>query len=72
MGERARAAPVPPGSAALRHAAIALPDAGERDRVLGRLDDHGAIVHTIPEGPAVHDPSGIALVFTVAGEARGG
>ncbi len=55
--ESAGAAPPPPGTAALRQATIVFPDAAERDRVLGRLDE---------EGPLVRDPSGNALALTVA------
>src|SRR5919201_4032955 len=33
------APPAPPGSAALRHATIVVPDAAERDRVAGRVAD---------------------------------
>jgi catechol 2,3-dioxygenase len=57
------APPPPPGTAALRHATILLPDAAERDRVLERLERHG---HA-PEGPLVRDPSGNALLLALAG-----
>jgi catechol 2,3-dioxygenase len=55
------APPPPPGTAALRHATILLPDAAERDRVLERLERHG---HA-PQGPLVRDPSGNALLLAV-------
>ena len=54
--ESAGAPPPPPGTAALRQATIVLPDAAERDRVLGLLDE---------EGPLVRDPSGNPLAFDV-------
>jgi catechol 2,3-dioxygenase len=57
--ESAGAPPPPPGTAALRHATILLPDAGELDRVLARLDERG---HAI-DGSTVRDPSGNTLVF---------
>jgi catechol 2,3-dioxygenase len=57
-----RGAPAPPpGTAALRHATILLPDDAERERVLERLERHG---HA-PEGPLVRDPSGNALLLAV-------
>jgi len=56
--ESAGGAPAPPGSAALRHATIVFPDAGERERAVRRLEDAGASVVT--------DPSGNALVLVVS------
>jgi catechol 2,3-dioxygenase len=64
--ESARASPPPAGSAALRHATIVLPDETERDRVLARLAAHGHELHPGDEGPLVRDPSGNALVLSVA------
>jgi catechol 2,3-dioxygenase len=66
--ESAGATPPPPGSAALRHATIVLPDAGERNRVLGRVERAG---HPVDEragagAPLVRDPSGNALVLALA------
>jgi catechol 2,3-dioxygenase len=58
------AGPPPPGSAALRHATIVLPDAGERDRVAGRVADAGGRPEDGPDGVLVRDPSGIALLLT--------
>jgi len=55
--ESAGAPAPPPGSAALRHATVVLPDEGERDRVLARVDAAGTAV----EGDIVRDPSGNAL-----------
>jgi catechol 2,3-dioxygenase len=55
--------PPPPGSAALRHATIVLPDASERDRVAGRLSDAGVELEQGDEGPLVRDPSGNALLL---------
>ena len=57
--ESAGATPPPPGTAALRHATIVLPDAVERDRVLDRVARHGYTV----DGSTVRDPSGNALVL---------
>jgi catechol 2,3-dioxygenase len=54
--ESAGASPPPPGTAALRHVTIVLPDGAERDRVLARLGE---------EGPLVNDPSGNALLLDV-------
>lgn len=64
--ESAGAPPPPPGTAALRHATIVLPDADERDRVLGRVERAGVTTRTNGEGPLVIDPSGNALVLAVA------
>jgi catechol 2,3-dioxygenase len=61
--ESAGAPPPPAGSAALRHATIVLPSAGERDALVDRLGDR---VEDGPEGPLVRDPSGNALVLTAA------
>lgn len=55
----------PPGTAALRHATVVLPDSAERDRVLGRLEGSGQSPREIAEGPTVFDPSGNALVLAV-------
>jgi catechol 2,3-dioxygenase len=63
--ESAGAPPPPPGTAALRHATIVLPDAGERDRLLGRLEHAGHVVEDAAN-PTVRDPAGNALVLTVA------
>ena len=46
----------PPGTAALRHATIVLPDEAERERVLGRVG---------VDGPEIVDPSGNALLVEV-------
>jgi catechol 2,3-dioxygenase len=60
------ATPPPPGSAALRHATIVLPDAAERDRVAGRAADAGAEPVEVAGGILVRDPSENALVLAVA------
>jgi catechol 2,3-dioxygenase len=61
---RSRAAPpAPPGSAALRHATIVLPDPVERDRVAARVADAGGDPEVVDGGIGVRDPSGIALVL---------
>jgi catechol 2,3-dioxygenase len=57
------APPAPPGTAALRAATIVLPSAGERDRVLARVDAAGLPA----EGDVVCDPSDNRLVLAVAG-----
>jgi catechol 2,3-dioxygenase len=57
--ESAGATPPPPGTAALRHATIILPDAAERDRVLDRVAKHG---HEVADS-TVLDPSGNALLL---------
>jgi catechol 2,3-dioxygenase len=59
------AGPPPPGTAALRHATIVLPDAAERDRVLARADAAGAVEES-PDGALVRDPSGNAHVLVAA------
>ena len=60
-------APAPPaGTAALRHATIVLPDAAERDRVIGRVEASGIPVLDGANGPSVIDPSGNPLVLAVA------
>jgi catechol 2,3-dioxygenase len=61
--ESAGAAPPPPGSAALRHATIVLPDAAERDRVAGVVSDAGLALEEEDGGPVVRDPSGNALLL---------
>jgi catechol 2,3-dioxygenase len=61
--ESAGAPPPPPGTAALRHATIVLPDAAERDRLLGRLEQSGQATRESGEGPLVLDPSGNALLL---------
>ena len=64
--ESAGASPPPDGTAALRHMTILLPDAAERDRVLGRLDEAGHSPEETDDGPRVRDPSGNAIVLAVA------
>jgi catechol 2,3-dioxygenase len=64
--ESAGAAPPPEGAASLRHATIVLPDAAERDRVLGRAADAGYAFEDSDDGPRVRDPSGNALVLALA------
>ncbi len=56
------ASPPPPGTAALRHATIVLPDSAERDRIVDAVGD----VEELDGEPVVRDPSGNALVLTVA------
>jgi len=60
------ATPPPPGSAALRHATIVLPDAAERERVRDRAADAGAEPVEVSDGILVRDPSQNALVLSVA------
>ncbi len=52
-----------PGAAALRHATIVLADEAERDRILERVQRSGQTPLQSPNGPLIHDPSGIALVL---------
>jgi catechol 2,3-dioxygenase len=59
------ASPAPPGSAALRHATIVLPDAAERDRVVERVADSGQEPEPLAAGVIVRDPSRNALLLTV-------
>jgi catechol 2,3-dioxygenase len=60
------ATPPPPGSAALRHATIVLPDAAERDRVAGRIADAGQEPVEAVAGVMVRDPAQNALLLTAA------
>ena len=60
------APPAPPGTAALRHATLVLPDAGERDRVAARVADAGQEPETQADGVLVRDPSGINLLLAAA------
>jgi catechol 2,3-dioxygenase len=64
--ESAGASPPPMGSAALRHATLVFPDASERGRLLERLDEAGHSPEVSEAGPLVRDPSGNALLLTVA------
>ncbi len=63
--ESAGGAPPPVGSAALRHATIVLPDAAERDLLLGRIAHAGVEVRG-GDRPSVVDPSGNELVLDLA------
>ncbi len=64
--ESAGAPPAPPGTAALRHAEIVLPDAAACEEVVGRIEDAGGSIHDHDGNPLVRDPAGNALVLTVA------
>lgn len=66
--ESAGATSPPPGTAALRHATIVLPDEGERDRVLGRSEARGQAPEQGVVHPMIHDPSGNALALAIASE----
>jgi catechol 2,3-dioxygenase len=55
--------PPPPGSAALRHATVLLPDSAERDRVVGRVADAGQEPVESDDGVLVRDPGGNALIL---------
>src|SRR5436305_356751 len=48
----------PPGSAALRHFTIVLPDEAERDRVVARVADAGQDPEPLDGGVMVEDPAG--------------
>jgi catechol 2,3-dioxygenase len=60
------ATPPPPGSAALRHATILLPDGAERDRVAGLVADAGQEPEQVDGGVLVRDPAQNALLLTAA------
>lgn len=64
--ESAGSSPPPPGTAALRHATIVLPDEDERERLLDRVKQSGQEPLESAGGPAIRDPSGNALLLTVA------
>jgi catechol 2,3-dioxygenase len=64
--ESAGASAPPPGTAALRHATIVLPDESERARVVERLAAHGHEAGESDAGPTVVDPSGNTLLLAVA------
>jgi catechol 2,3-dioxygenase len=57
------ATPPPPGSAALNHATIVLPDAGERDRVAARVADAGQEPEPVEGGVLVRDPAQNGLLL---------
>ena len=61
--ESAGATPPAPGTAALRHATLVLPDEAERDRILGRVREDGQEAKETPDGVLVRDPSDNALVL---------
>jgi catechol 2,3-dioxygenase len=60
------ASPPPPGSAALRHATIVLPDAGELDRVAGWAADAGSEPLPQSDGVLIRDPSQNALLLVAS------
>ena len=64
--ESAGAPAAPPGTAALRHATIVLPDADARNDAIGRVEAAGIAVEERDGDPLVRDPSGNALVLAVA------
>jgi len=59
------AGPAGEGYATLRHAAIVVPDTGERDRVAGRVADAGQEPVVREDGVLVRDPAQNALLLTV-------
>ncbi len=61
--ESAGAPAPPPGTAALRHATLVLPDAAERARLVERVQSRGVSPEDGPAGPTIRDPSGNALVL---------
>jgi catechol 2,3-dioxygenase len=65
--ESSGSSPPPPGSAALRHSTVVLPDAAERERVLGRLEQAEQAAEESVDGPLVKDPSGNALLLAIVG-----
>ncbi len=64
--ESAGAPPPAPGTAALRHATIVLPDAEGQEQVVERLERAGHTAEPTADGPFVRDPSGNALLLAVA------
>ncbi len=64
--ESAGAPPPPAGTAALRHTTILLPHAGERERVLRRVEQAGQRIEEAADGPLVVDPAGNALLLVVS------
>ena len=60
------APPPPPGTAALRHATIVLPDAAERDRVAAHVAAAGSEPEARDDGVLVRDPSSIGLLLTAS------
>ena len=60
------APPPPPGTAALRHATIVLPDAAERDRVAARVAAARSEPEARDDGVLVRDPSSIGLLLTAS------
>jgi catechol 2,3-dioxygenase len=60
------APPPPPGTAALRHATVVLPDTAERDRVAGRVAEAGGEAEARDDGVLVRDPSGIGLLLAAS------
>ena len=57
------AGPAPAGSATLRHYTLLVPDQGERDAAVQRLEQAGHAIESTDGGPLVRDPSGNALVL---------
>ena len=65
--ESAGAPPPDAGMAGLRHATVVLPDEAERDRVVALVEEAGIGIEPGDAGPMVRDPSGNAMLLTVAG-----
>jgi catechol 2,3-dioxygenase len=64
--ESAGASPPPAGTAALREATLVLSDEDERTRILRRLEEAGHPTAEERDHPLVRDPSGNALLLTIA------
>lgn len=64
--QSAGAGPPPPGTAALRQLTVELPDEGELDRVLVRLEANRHELRGTASGTVVRDPSGNPILLTVA------
>jgi catechol 2,3-dioxygenase len=59
--------PPPPGTAALVHATVLLPDAGELERVAGLADAAGGRPERRGDGVLITDPGGNRLLLAVTG-----
>lgn len=63
--------PAPAGAAALRHATIVVPTAGDLEGLRTTLEARGFAVEDGFEGPRIQDPSGNRLVLAIEGSGSG-